>query len=192
MPVSGARIRRAIAIVAIVFAAVFVVGALGTTGLFSLSTHPVRTGEVIAGGANLAFLAAAIACILVSLPFSRALRDASGRDIGRGVTLAKVVLRGRSSPLDDAGQRAAVRYALLAPTALAFQLGYVVLLYIGLGFQQLASMIDGDHDALPLSFLLVLGVVLVVIIPLFVARIRRARRYADEHGAALDAATAPV
>lgn len=135
---------------------------------------------LIAG--QLTFTATAMATIFVTLPLNTALRDAGGRDIGRLRRFAKVVLRGKPIPLDDAEERGAVQYARIVPVTQQFQLAYIGLLYIGIAFQFVSAAIRGEFGVLPDFFLAAQVVVLVIVVPLTARRIQRARTYAEQHG----------
>jgi len=173
-------VRRAVRAVVVTFVISAVVASVGAAVLSVLGRRDaddVLQSVLLAG--QLTFIATAIAAAVVSLPFSRALRDAGGRDIDRLRRFAKVVLRGAPVPLDDAETQGSVEYARVLPLALQFQLVFIGLLYTGLTFQFASSAIRGDSSSF--FFLAGLVVALVVVVPLTVRRIRRARRYLRQH-----------
>ncbi|WIB79172.1 hypothetical protein DEJ28_08745 [Curtobacterium sp. MCPF17_002] len=180
---------RTIAVTFVVSAALASVGAALLTTLGRDDGEDVVVFALLAG--QLTFTATAMATVIVSLPLSRALRDAGGRDIARLRRFAKVVLRRKELPLDDADERGAVRYARLVPLALQFQIAFVGLLYVALAFQFVSQAIEGDLGVMPEYFLAALVVVLIVVVPLTARRIRRARSYVDDHAQAADDPSSP-
>jgi hypothetical protein len=182
----AAVIRRKIVTIGVTFVVAAVVATIGAALLAALGDHRGTglTQAVLLAG-QLTFTATAVATVIVALPFNRALRDAGGRDLGRLRRFAKVVLRGKDLPLDEVEERGAVRYARILPLAMQFQLAYTGLLYIAIAFQFVSAAIRGDLGVLPEVFLAAMVVVLVWLVPLTVRRIRRARRYVDEHAPAI-------
>lgn len=182
--IDGAQIRRKIGIVALVFAVALAAGLVFGVLVALRSDEP--GGRFVLFALQIAFLAATFAGILVARPLNLALRESAGRDLGLVRKLTRVVLRGKGIALDPAEQVAAVRYAVVARTALGFQLGYTTLLYAALLLQYLGSLIDGPPPLFYTVLAIALVVVLVVYYPIFIIRIRRAARYAEEHDALLD------
>lgn len=192
-PITRKEIRRKIAIVAITFVAVFAV-ALVVLGVLIAGSSGAASHRGVQPLVALAFalLAAGFACVIVSLPLSRRLRDAVGRDLGTIRKVAKVVLSNKKLDLDQSEQVAAAKYAAVIPTALSFMLGYLILLYLGLGIQQVQQFVSGQADAFQIGFSAFLVVALVVFIPIYVVRIRRARIYASSHADLLPPADAGI
>lgn len=177
-------VHRKVRTIIITFVAAAVLTTIGATVLtvFDRQSRDDLLRTVLLAG-QLTFTATAVATSLVSLSFSRDLRDAGDRDLGRLRRFAKVVLRSKPLPLDKTEQRAAVRYARILPITLQFQLAFVGLLYTGLTFQFVSYAIRGEFGLLSTIFLPFMLIVLVVLIPLTLRRIRRARTYVDIHGA---------
>lgn len=178
-----AVVRRKARVVVVTFVSAVLVAAIGATvlALTSRNDHDTVLSAVLLAG-QLTFTATAMAAVIVWLPYSRALRDAGGRDLARLRRIGRVVLRGKQDSLDEIDERAAVQYARIVPLALQFQLVYLGLLYLGIAFQFVSSAVRGDLGVLPWVFLALQVVALVVIVPLTLQRIRRAREYADRHG----------
>ncbi|MDR6573453.1 hypothetical protein J2X60_002099 [Curtobacterium sp. 320] len=174
-------VRRAIRSIATTFVIAAVVCTIGVTLLAAFSDRGGALLQVVLLGGQLTFTATAMAAIVVALPLNRALRDSGGRDLGRLQRYAKVVLRGKELPLDEADRAGAVRYARIVPLALQFQLVFTGLLYVAIAFQFVSSAVRGDLGLLPVVFLVAMVVVLAWAIPLSVRRIGRARRYAEQH-----------
>ncbi|MEZ2390192.1 hypothetical protein AB6813_11700 [bacterium RCC_150] len=181
-PITRNEIRRKIAIVAITFAVVFAV-AIVVLGVFGVGSNKAALQNGVQPLFALAFalLAAGFACVIVSLPLNRRLRDAVGRDLGTIRKVAKVVLSNKKLDLDQSEQVAAAKYAAVIPTTLSFILSYLTLLYLGLGTQQVQHLISGQADAFTIGFSAFLIVALVILIPIYAVRIRRARAYARDH-----------
>ncbi|MDR6169649.1 hypothetical protein [Curtobacterium sp. SORGH_AS_0776] len=168
-------VRRGVRSIATTFVIAAVVCTIGVTILADFADRGGALLQVVLLGGQLTFTATAMAAIVVALPLNRALRDSGGRDIGRLRRYAKVVLRGKELPLDEADRAGAVRYARIVPLALQFQLVFTGLLYVAIAFQFVSSAVRGDLGLLPVV------VVLAWAIPLSVRRIGRARRYAEQH-----------
>lgn len=174
-------VRRGVRSIATTFVIAAVVCTIGVTLLAAFSDRGGALLQVVLLGGQLTFTATAMAAIVVALPLNRALRDSGGRDLGRLQRYAKVVLRGKELPLDEADRAGAVRYARIVPLALQFQLVFTGLLYVAIAFQFVSSAVRGDLGLLPVVFLVAMVVVLAWAIPLSVRRIGRARRYAEQH-----------
>ncbi|GAA3338616.1 hypothetical protein GCM10017714_10640 [Curtobacterium pusillum] len=188
----GSVVRRKLVVIGVTFVIAAAVATIGAALLTALGGGRVEalTQTVLLAG-QLTFTATAMATLFVALPFSRALRDAGGRDIGRLRRFAKVVLRGKDLPLDGTDARGAVRYAQILPLVLQFQLGFTGLLYVAIVFQCLSYVVRGDLGLLPEVFLAAIVVVLALVFPLTLRRIRRARRYVDRHVHAGDRGSGP-
>ena len=180
-PITRKEIRRKIAVVAITFAVVFALALMVFSAFIDSNKGDSRPGVEALVALAFALLAAGFACVIVSLPLSRRLRDAVGRDLGTIRKVAKVVLSNKKLDLDQSEQVAAAKYAAVIPTTLSFMLGYLILLYLGLGIQQVQHLISGQVDAFQLGFSAFLVIALVTIIPIYAVRIRRARVYARNH-----------
>jgi hypothetical protein len=173
--VERAAVRRKI-VVAIALALLAIVG----------RQHGHDLTRLVPLAGQLTFTATAIVALVVARPLAFALRDTAGRDVARLRRIAKVVLGGKDLPLDAADQIAAARYALISPLSQSFQLAYIGLLYTALAFQFGSEAIDDRVGALPLIYLGGMVVVLVIAVPMTLRRIRRARRYAEQHAGLLD------
>jgi hypothetical protein len=183
-PITSRAIARKCGAVAITFVVALTVG-LTLFLLFGQGgAHPLSLLAVVL---EFAFLAPGFACIVVTIPLNRQMRDALGRDLGMVRTVSRVVLRNKKGDLGENEQVAAAKYAVIISVILSFTLAYISLLYVAIATLQLAQLHEGD----PLSFayLLVLVAVLIVLFPLQIVRIRRARRYARDHA---DKLPAPV
>jgi hypothetical protein len=189
-PVTRAQIFRKIAIVAIVFVITLVVGTL----LFALLFSSRRDREEGFGTAlnfalDFAFLAAGITCLLQTLGLNRQLRATADRDLGRIRKFVRIVLRGKKEELAEGERVPAARYAAILTIVLPFTLGYITLMYAGLITQTLGMLArahGSDDPILGPWFIVVLVVVLLVIYPMQILRLVRARRYVREHAELLD------
>jgi hypothetical protein len=175
-------IRRKVTKIGATFVVAAVVTAVGVTVLNAFGgsrPHEAVIGLLLAG--QLTFLATAFAAIIVALPFSRLLRDAGGRDIDRLRRYAKLVLRGKGSPVAADEQPAVVRYAEVLQLVLQFNLAYVTLLYVSIAFQFISGILRGSLVVFSAVFLVLIVGVLVWLLPRTIGRIGRARRYVEEH-----------
>lgn len=182
-PIGGEDVRRKVLIIAATFCTSVLVAAALVIVLLAVvddgGSDDVLDFALL--GLSLAFLATATACIFVTLKWNRRLRDILGDDLGAARKHAKLVLRGTGEQLSGDAEQGAARYAAIARPVLAFQLGWIVLLYIGIGLQQVQLLRTvGSDSPMPLWVLVILVGVLVVTIPLMLVRIRRARRYARD------------
>jgi hypothetical protein len=98
-----------------------------------------------------------------------------------------VVLSRRPPSLPDADRTTAARYASLISIHFIFQLVYLSLLYVGIGLTQVKGLMDGNPSGVSTGLLILLVVMLLVVVPMSVLRIRRARRYAAAHADLLTA-----
>jgi hypothetical protein len=175
-------IRRKVARIGITFVIAAIVTAVGVTVLNVLDDsrpHEALLGILLAG--QLTFLATAFASIIVALPFSRLLRDAGGRDLDRLRRYAKLVLRGKDIPIDATEQPGAVRYAQVVQIVLQFNVTYVTLLYVSIAFQFVSGILRGSLVVFSAVFLVLMVAFLAWVLPHSMIRIRRARRYVEEH-----------
>lgn len=184
--ITSEEIGRRVRTVAVTFVVALVV-AIGAAAVVFAMVDEGRGSfwQLLPITASLAFLAAGMACILVSLGWNRRLREVLGHDLGNVRLFAKVVLGRTGWELDQAQRVGAARYAATVPAILGFQLAYITLLYTGLALQQVNTLLSG-HAAQWVPWLLgAMVVVLFVFFPLFLRRIRRAQHYAREHAGLL-------
>lgn len=180
-PISRARIVRKVLVVAATFAGALLLAGVAMSLLFgALRGTGDSAGSALLFALEFAFLAAAIACIVVTLELNRRLREDVSRDVVELRTIGKVVLRNKPIPLDEGQQVAAAKYAVLTSITLPFTVGYLALLYIGLGLQQVGRLQRGP-DALAIGILVLFVVAFLVLLPLTLLRARRARAYAAAH-----------
>ena len=193
------EVRRKVAVISAVFVTTLLVAAVVVVAVFAAvgEAPDDRESAVVIAilVAEFAFLAAAVTCLLVSLPLNRRLRASAGGDLGTLRVYSQAVLRGKSDGLDDEQRVGAAKYAVLIVPILLFQIGYLGLLYAALILQQILSL-SSDPDG-PGGFILVsLVVVLVALLPYQLVRARRARAYVARHalllGGAEDAVSDPV
>lgn len=182
------EVRRKVRVIVVTFVVSLVVVSIGLVLLGALTHGDGRSlvqAVLLAG--QLTCTATAISALAVSLSINSMLRDSAGRDVGRLRRFAKVVLGGKDLPLDTSERRGAVRYATLTPLAVRFQIAFVALIEAGVAFQIAASASRGDLGVMPLVFLVLIVGLVIVVIPLPLRRVRRAREYAVRHADLLDA-----
>jgi|GEM_PF-3654888 len=186
-------VRRKVVAVGITFVVAAVVSGAAVAVLnVLLPSRPHEALIVVLLGGQLTFLATAFAAVIVALPFSRLLRDAGGRDVDRLQRWAKVVLRGKDLPIDETELPGAVRYAQVVQLVLQFNTAYVTLLYVSIAFQFVSGMLRGTLVVFSAVFLGLMVVLLVWLLPRTVVRIRRARRFVEEHPSADPASREPL
>ncbi|WP_411698121.1 hypothetical protein [Conyzicola sp.] len=175
-PITRAEIVRGVRTIAIWFLGTLVVVLVGFA--FVQPDAPLERTLV---ALQLAFTAGAVASVFVSVPFARRLGAITGSDISRTSNIARVVIQGKAMDLNEAEQDAAAKYAATWQTVQAFQLGFLALFYVGIAFSQLDTFVAGSTTGLAVPVLSLLAATAVIIGPLAVLQIRRARRYAREH-----------
>jgi len=178
-PVDRAQVVRSVWIAASTFAAVF---ALVAVLLASLAPAEFGLGERLVYALEAASIVTSVVCIVQSLTYSSRVRDLTRRDLGLTTKLAKAVLSAKRVELDDGERVLAVQYASLVSTLLGFQLAYFALLYTGITIQQVLLVGRDIEPEISIPILVLLVVALGLLFPQLIVRIRRARRYAREHG----------
>lgn len=180
---------RAIGLTFVIAAVVTAAGAAVENVLEHNRPAEALVGVLLAG--QFTFLATAIAALLTALPLSRLLRDAGGRDVDRLRRYAKVVLRGKDLPIEPEERPEVLRYAQLVQLVLQFTTAYSTLLCVSVSFQFVSGIVRGDLVVFSVVFLVLFAGLFAWVIPLTVARIRRARRYVQEHSPTAAAPVAP-
>ncbi|MBT2504232.1 hypothetical protein [Curtobacterium sp. ISL-83] len=178
-------IRRKMVAIGITFVIAAIVSAVGVAVLNVLVQSRPRealTGVLLAG--QLTFLATSLASIVVAIPFGRLLRDAGGRDLDRLRRYAKVVLRSKDLPIQESERPGALRYAQFVQLVLQFNTAYVTLLYISLAFQFASGIVRGNLVVFSTIVLVLMVGFLAWALPRTIVRIRRGRRYVEEHPSA--------
>lgn len=181
-PVPRAEVVRKVRAAAISFVGTFVV-----VSVVLIVVLPGDAADALRLSAQLALFVAAMVFIGYSVALSRRFRDITGGDLGLATTVARVVLRGKAADLDREGRVAAAKYATLMPAVLGFQAAYLGLLWVGLAIQSLGFIRMGMSPAVTVPMLVAFVLVIGVVMPLMVVRIRRASRYAREHADLLPA-----
>jgi hypothetical protein len=139
-------------------------------------------GRLVLDGLAFAFIGAAVGMALTTSRISRRIREVLGGEYGSVRKIARVVVRGKSEQLTNEEERDAARYALIVGQWLPFQAVQFVALYAGLLLEQAHGWFDTARpDPLLIGTSAFLVVVLVVILPLQLARARRASAYAVAH-----------
>lgn len=187
-PITRQEIVRRILVVVGVFVGVLLVSSIGLPLLFALDRGKDHLVDALLFGFEFACLAAGLACTATTLRLQRQVREQVTRDVGVLRRIAKVVVRGKRIELQPGEEALAARYAAITAVTLAFSLGFVLLLYVGIAAQQVEQILDGRTGGFSTGLLVFLVVALVVLVPLQVVRIRRVRAYAREHAALLPAA----
>lgn len=186
-PVTREQIVRKILIVAGTFVVLLLIGVVAFSLLFAgVAGADDSPASPLLFAFQLAFLGAAVACVVVTLGLNRQLRENVSRDVGELRRIGQVVLRNKPIDLDERQQVAAAKYAVLTSITTPFTIGYLALLYLGLGLQQVERL-QRDPDPFVIGMLVLLIGVFVAAAPLSVVRTRRARAYAAAHADLLPA-----
>lgn len=188
-PITRDQIARKVRAVAITFVVTFVIAIIAIAILGHFVGKALDTfGTEATFAAEFAFIAGALACIIVTFPLNRQVRESTTRDIGVVRKIGRVVLRGKTADLSSDEEIAAAKYAVVISITLPFTLAYVAMLYIGIGIGQVRSLSSDHPSGISLFVIWLYVALLVVLVPLYIVRIRRARRYAREHADLLLAA----
>ncbi|CAN5177602.1 hypothetical protein BH09ACT1_BH09ACT1_23500 [soil metagenome] len=182
-PITRAEINRKVRAVAITFTISLFFGLVGFVALGQLSGHRLAKIDVeLLYAFSFASIAAAVACLIVTFPLNSRLRENVSRDLGVLRKIGRVVLRGRSVDLSPEDQVAAAKYAVVVSVTLPFQFANVALLFLGIGIQRIEDAVSGRSTDI-FSIVLIAAYVVIVVgfAPLYILRIRRARRYASDH-----------
>jgi len=139
---------------------------------------PGEVGPAVRLSVQCACFVTALVVIAQSLSLAGRARAIAGGDRGRATTMGAVVLRGSVAVLSDDERQTAVRYASAMPAVLAFQAGYLGLLWAGIVVQQLGFLDGGLSAGVALPILSAAVIVVAAYAPITATRIRRARAYA--------------
>lgn len=188
------KVRR----VAITFAVTLVVASAALTAVFfALPAEGDDRAEVLTFafmfGASFACLAAGLACVVVSWPLVRSLRDKLGSDPREHRLIKRVVIRGKNDELTREQSERAAAYAVVLSDFYPFQIAQLLLLYAALLLQQGVSLMsnpDSELRWLAIGVAILLLVVIIVYLPMTIRHVRRVRRYAAEPRELIDASTA--
>jgi hypothetical protein len=126
---------------------------------------------------------ASLSALPAQLRLGRRMRAVTGDDLPRARRISRVVLQGRDEPLDGDDRVVAARFAALFPAATGLQLAASSLSTGGLAIV-LAGQATTSDFLPPIYFFVVVGMLLAGIAigaPISIVRIRRARRFAEQH-----------
>jgi hypothetical protein len=173
-------IPRRVRLVAGTFLIATVVGGISSAAFADTGRREGPWATVLSTG-GLACIAAAVVAAFAGLGFVEVLRDVTAGDPIARRRVNGVVFRRRTTPLDLDETRMAVDYAAASVVMQRFQSGHAMLLVLGAGAGLMRDFLRGDNggfdDVLVGSYL----VILVVLVPLTVARLRRASQYVAAH-----------
>jgi hypothetical protein len=184
-PITRAEIARGVRTVAL-----WLVGTLAVLLVILTITMPDEPVQLMAVSLQCACVAGAVAGVAVSTGFSRRLAAVTGGDRGLTRRISDVVIRGKDLQLDDADTAVAAQYAAVWQTVQPFQAGFVGLLFLSSAASQLGALASGSTNGLSVPVLILLAAATLILCPLTVLQIRRARRYAREHAHLLPEAAA--
>jgi hypothetical protein len=190
-PLPPGELRRKILAIALTFTITFVVGVSVLMWVWTADEFDSRGFELVLPALQFAFIASAIAAMLVSLSVNRPLRSILGSDPARAARIRKAVYARERQPLVDDEQESAVQFARFAPAAIGFQLVYLLLLYVGLAIGSVLRIADGEVGWFDILLLVLFVVAICVLTPLFARQLRRARRYEERFGVNTSPSTSP-
>ena len=128
-PVAPDLIRRKILTIAIVFVVALVVFVIACAGLVIVLGGPLEWTTIVLFPVEFACLSAAMATILATTSLNQSLRATAGGDLGLMRKFGKIVLQGKSIPLEPEQQSPAARYAAVMAIILRFQLAYFLFFF---------------------------------------------------------------
>ncbi|MDJ0337299.1 hypothetical protein [Cryobacterium sp. PH31-O1] len=184
--IEKAAITKRIMATTITFLGVLVLGLIGTAIVNGVATNVLSVPQMLLFALSFAFISSGAVCVFSTLGWSRRLVDVTDRDPSRLRRVVRVVLRNKPADLDGRDLVAAARYAAVISVTLSFQLAYIVLLYAGLFLQQINVLRTGIADTFSIAIIVFLVVILAVLLPIQIVRIRRARRYSRDHSVDLN------
>jgi MFS family permease len=175
--VAPVEVRRAVRTVTLTFVVTFVPVAVG---LSFVPTDDDDPGFLLVT-AGLAFIAASVACVVISLRMQRQIVALLGRDQDRARRIGRAVLSRRAVDLSPDDERLSARWASITAVTLPVQLAQTELLFAGIVSQQLVQALGDDGALVTFARVLIasMAVAMIAFVPLFVVRIRRSRRWAD-------------
>jgi hypothetical protein len=177
-------VQRKVRKVLVVFVLGTAVGIAGMVALGGESDERLDPVSAVTYGLPVGLIAAAIACMVVSWPLTKELRNAMGSGYAEQRAIVRVVLRGKADELSEPGARHAANYARIAAASLPFQAAQFALLFGGLWLTQMGIVVrghGGELSPIPLALVIAYPVFAVVFLPTLLRQTRRARRYAAAH-----------
>ncbi|WP_144876787.1 hypothetical protein [Microbacterium sp. 1.5R] len=182
-----ANLRRDVRRIVIAGVIGLIVGGAATLVLFLVFGEGRQPGtwDVLVLATAFGALAAGIGCALVTRRLAREVRGLVDGDVERARLIGRVVVRGKRTTLAPDDEAVAPRFAALSCVVQAYQIAWLVCLYVALGGQQILRVMDEPGDMLAWSLLIFFAVMVVTLGPVIVVQLRRTRRYALEHGEAI-------
>jgi len=188
-PLSRSEVRRGVRTVSLTFALTFVPIAVGLS--FVPTDGDEGGADMLLVAAGVAFIAASVACLVVSFRLQRELTTLLGRDQERARRIGRAVTSRHAVDLGPDDERRAARWASVSAVSMPVQYAQTALLFAGLVCQQLPQALGADGGAFARVFVVVLVVVLVGFAPFFFTRAARARRIPAARTHLLESAERP-
>ena len=188
-PLSRSEVRRGVRTVSLTFALTFVPVAVGLS--FVPAGRDEGGAHTLFVAAGFAFIAASVACLVVSFRLQRELTTLLGRDQDRARRIGRAVMSRHPVDLGPDDERRAARWASVSAVSLPVQYAQTALLFAGLVCQQLPRALGADGEVFARVFVVVLVVVLIGFAPFFFARAGRARRFAAARAHRLESGERP-
>jgi MFS family permease len=170
------EVRRGVRTVTLAFVLTFVPAAVGLS--FVPLDDDDSGADLLFVAAGLGFLAASIACTVVSFRLMKQAGAVIGRDHDRARRIGKAVLSRRPLELGPDDERAAARWASVSAVSLPVQYAQSATLFAGLICNQLPKALGEDGWIFSRVLMVVMAAMLLGFAPFFLTRASRARRYA--------------
>jgi len=170
------EVRRGVRTVTLAFVLTFVPAAVGLS--FVPLDDDDSGADLLFVAAGLGFLAASIACTVVSFRLMKQAGAVIGRDHDRARRIGKAVLSRRPLELGPDDERVAARWASVSAVSLPVQYAQSATLFAGLICNQLPQALGDDDSTFPRVLVVAMVVMLLGFTPFFLTRTTRARRYA--------------
>ena len=170
------EVRRGVRTVTLAFVLTVVPAAVGLS--FVPLDDDDSGADLLFVAAGLGFLAASIACTVVSFRLMKQAGAVIGRDHDRARRIGKAVLSRRPLELGPDDERVAARWASVSAVSLPVQYAQSATLFAGLICNQLPQALGDDDSTFPRVLVVAMVVMLLGFTPFFLTRTTRARRYA--------------
>ncbi|MBF4580319.1 hypothetical protein [Frigoribacterium sp. VKM Ac-2530] len=170
------EVRRGVRTVTLAFVLTFLPAAVGLS--FVPLDDDDSGADLLFVAAGLGFLAASVACTVVSFRLMKQAGAVIGRDHDRARRIGKAVLSRRPLELGPDDERAAARWASVSAVSLPVQYAQSATLFAGLICNQLPQALGEDGWIFSRVLMVVMAAMLLGFAPFFLTRASRARRYA--------------
>ena len=173
------KVRRVVLTFAIATVAGFALLSL-LLGVMS-PDEPVDVVPFLLLAVSMGAISASLACVIVAWSYAQRMRAVLGTDVVGAKVIRRVVVRAKSDALTDEQQHRAAGWAALLAAYLPFSIAQFLLLYVGIGLQQVNLLTSGSSSDFAVWLLVFLVVVALAVLPWMLVQLRRIRRYTRNH-----------